>query len=74
MKVQYLLTTVESALVDILSFGLLQPAVSSPLPSAGHADPTRDLRMKIKQLCLELLPQAIGLTDAFSFTDWQLDR
>lgn len=30
--------------------------------------------MAIKQICAELLPEATGLTDAFGFTDWELDR
>jgi acyl-CoA oxidase len=63
---QYLLTTVESALVDLLSFGLLQPS--------NGEDPSRSLRMAIKELCVALLPEAIGLSDAFGFTDWELDR
>lgn len=29
--------------------------------------------MAIKQICAELLPEATGLTDAFGFTDWELD-
>lgn len=60
-----LLSLVENGLVDILSFGLL--------PHRSGEDPSRGLRMTIKQLCAELLPEAIGLTDAFGFTDWQLD-
>lgn len=30
--------------------------------------------MAILKLCSELLPNAIGLSDAFGFTDWELDR
>lgn len=61
-----MLTLVEFGLADILIFGLLPP-------KAG-VDPSRRLRQAIDLLCSELLPQAIGLTDAFGFTDWQLDR
>jgi len=32
------------------------------------------VRLLIKAVCEELLPEAIGLTDAFGFTDWDLDR
>ncbi|TFK85181.1 acyl-CoA oxidase [Polyporus arcularius HHB13444] len=62
----HLLTTAESGLVDILSFGLLGP------PTQG-SDPTRDLRLAIKRHCEELLPESIGLSDGFGFSDWELD-
>ncbi|KAG5219747.1 oxidase [Salix suchowensis] len=62
----HLLTTVESALVDILSFGLLAT-------SEQGRDPTLTLRKAVKALCEELLPEAIGLTDAFGFTDFELN-
>jgi acyl-CoA oxidase len=29
--------------------------------------------MAIKDLCLQLLPESIGLSDAFALTDWELD-
>ena len=62
-----MLTAVESGLTDILSFGLLG--------EAGPAgDPSRSLRIAIKRLCEELLPEAIGLSDGFGFSDWELDR
>ena len=62
-----MLTAVESGLTDILSFGLLG--------EAGPAeDPSRGLRVAIKRLCEELLPEAIGLSDGFGFSDWELDR
>ncbi|KAJ3503355.1 hypothetical protein NLJ89_g8475 [Agrocybe chaxingu] len=64
----YLLTTVEGGLTDLLSFGVIGPGSGSKLQ-----DPTRSLRLAIKSLCEELLPEAIGLTDAFGFTDWELD-
>ncbi|KAF8438360.1 peroxisomal oxidase [Boletus edulis BED1] len=62
----YLLTTAEAALVDLLAFGLLQR-----VPDQTH--PTRDLRAAINVVCLRLLPNAVGFTDAFSFPDWSLD-
>lgn len=68
---QYLLTTVEASLVDLLSFGLFR--IPSNTESRSR-DPARSLRMAIQQLCLELLPNVIGLSDAFGFTDWELDR
>ncbi|KAG2119395.1 acyl-CoA dehydrogenase/oxidase C-terminal [Suillus clintonianus] len=61
----YLLTSAESALVDLLSVGLIR--------HTGAGDPTQDLRLAVKALCLEVLPNAIGLSDAFGFSDWSLD-
>lgn len=61
---------VEGGLVDLLSFGLL----SSSDASSSAGDPARSLRLAINRLCQELLPNAIGLSDAFAFTDWELDR
>ncbi|KAL4077427.1 acyl-CoA dehydrogenase/oxidase C-terminal [Scleroderma citrinum] len=56
----YLLTAAEDGLVDLFSLGLLRSG-------------DRDLRLEIKSLCSVLLPNAIGLVDAFSFSDWALD-
>ena len=64
----------EGALVDLLSFGLLCPkAIYGESPSS-LTDPTRAVRLAIHRLCQELIPETIGLTDAFGFTDWDLDR
>ncbi|ESK95258.1 acyl- oxidase [Moniliophthora roreri MCA 2997] len=68
----YLLTTIESSLTDFLSFGLLR-FPSRDGPATHSRDPTRGLRLIIASLCEDLLPNAIGLTDAFGFTDWDLD-
>jgi len=65
---QYLLSTVETSLVDLLSFGLIDAV------SEDTKDPTRSLRMEIAEICLTLLPNAIGLSDVFGLTDWELDR
>jgi hypothetical protein len=32
------------------------------------------LRHASAQICSDLLPEAIGLTDAFGFSDWELNR
>lgn len=29
--------------------------------------------MEVKNLCQEILPESIGLTDAFGYSDWELD-
>lgn len=65
----------EGALVDLLSFGVMRSTViyGEPLPSYS-VDPTRAVRLAIQRLCQDLLPEIIGLTDAFGFTDWDLDR
>lgn len=52
--------------MDLLSVGLIR--------HTGAGDPTQDLRLAIKALCVEVLPNVIGLTDAFGFSDWSLDR
>ncbi|KIM41888.1 hypothetical protein M413DRAFT_445097 [Hebeloma cylindrosporum] len=65
----YLLTAVEGGLIDLLSFGVIRPSTSGP----GVKDSTRSVRLSVKAVCEELLPEAIGLTDAFGFTDWDLD-
>ncbi|KAI0062999.1 peroxisomal oxidase [Artomyces pyxidatus] len=67
LYILYLLTTMEAGLIDFLSLGIL------PVPAAGGPDPVRALRGMISDLCLKLLPEAIGLSDAFGFTDWELD-
>ncbi|KAF5338285.1 hypothetical protein D9757_014912 [Collybiopsis confluens] len=67
----FLQTTVESALSDLLSFSLLR--IQNPSRIGASRDPTRGLRMAIAKNCLALLPEAIGLTDALGFSDWELD-
>ncbi|KAG6809524.1 hypothetical protein H0H92_015920 [Tricholoma furcatifolium] len=69
--VLYLLTLVEAALVDVLAFQLLKP--ENTKDSSQSSDPARNLRLAIDGVCRLLLPNAIGLTDAFGFTDWELD-
>ena len=71
---QYLLTTIEGALVDLLSFGLMRPKAIYGKSPPSSIDPTRAVRLAIQRLCQELIPETIGLTDAFGFTDWDLDR
>ncbi|KAF5349311.1 hypothetical protein D9758_011761 [Tetrapyrgos nigripes] len=66
----FLLTTIEASLSDFLSFGLLRISGSV---SSTVTDPTRSLRQAISTLCKQILPEAIGLTDAFGFSDWDLD-
>ncbi|KAF8994920.1 peroxisomal oxidase [Cyathus striatus] len=62
----YLLTTIEGGLVDLLSFGVLGASDSG-------SDVTRSLRIAIQRLCTEILPDAVSLSDAFGFSDWELD-
>jgi len=62
----YLICTVESGLVDFLSLGLLS---SKP----GGPDTTKIIRLAFSHVCHDLLPDAITLSDAFGFSDWELD-
>ena len=68
----------EGALVDLLSFGVIRPTTTTTYeegsPPSYPQDPTRAVRLAIQRTCQELLPEIIGLTDAFGFTDWELDR
>ncbi|KAK0476960.1 peroxisomal oxidase [Armillaria novae-zelandiae] len=57
----YLLSTVEGSLTDFLTFDLIKGSQA------------KSLRRAISKLCQELLPNAIGFTDAFGFSDWELD-
>ena len=68
---QHLLTTAESALADLLGFGLLTITATK---EGITKDPGHSLRLAIDKTCQDILPNAIGLTDAFGFTDWELDR
>jgi len=63
----HLLMIAESALADLLAFGILK------LPDAGRTNPMPMLRSEISHLCVSLLPERIALTDSFGFTDWELD-
>ena len=64
---QYLLTTAESALVDLYQFGLIQN-------TTPDRDIASEIRRAIKDVCTDILPHAIALTDSFGFSDWELDR
>ncbi|KAG6818991.1 hypothetical protein H0H93_016586 [Arthromyces matolae] len=70
---QYLLTVAEAALVDLLSFRILPHGPGGNVGGETSTDPARSLRLAIDALCRMLLPNAIGLSDAFGFTDWELD-
>lgn len=65
---QYLLTTVEAGLVDLLSYKQFSASGNTSM------DVARGLRKAIVDVCNELLPNAISLSDAFGFTDWEIDR
>ncbi|KAI0077010.1 peroxisomal oxidase [Panus rudis PR-1116 ss-1] len=64
----YLLSTIETALVDFLSFGFFSSGLGSNL-----RDATTPVRVALNNLCANLLPEAIGLTDAFGFSNWELE-
>ncbi|EJD36707.1 acyl-CoA oxidase [Auricularia subglabra TFB-10046 SS5] len=50
----------------------LLTTVESALADLPNVD-SRALRAHIGAACADILPDAIGLTDAFGFTDWELD-
>lgn len=58
---QWLFLTVESARADLLEFGLLNPQQLA------------SFRTQIKTMASALLPDLVGLTDAFGYSDWELD-
>ncbi|KAF8872784.1 acyl-CoA dehydrogenase/oxidase C-terminal [Mucidula mucida] len=58
----YLLSTIESSLGDFLELGILRPL---------HAKEIRKALRKVSEV--DILPEAIGLTDAFGWSDWELD-
>ena len=60
---QYLLTSAETALPDFLVHSLL-----------SGTQEVAALRRAVATTCASLVPHAIGLTDAFGFSDWELDR
>ena len=66
---QYLLSLVENSLEDTLSLGVLSRQAFKSDYSPPHA-----LRLEILRLYEALLPEAIALTDAFGYSDWELDR
>ena len=68
------MTTVEGGLVDFLSFGVMRPTATYRESPSYSIDPTHAVRLSIQRLCEELMLETIGLTDAFGFTDWELDR
>ena len=59
--------------MELFSFDLLPSSLSSVTAAqGGHG--ARTLRIALKQQYAKLLPEAIGLTDAFGFSDWELER
>ncbi|GAA6008466.1 hypothetical protein JCM11491_004489 [Sporobolomyces phaffii] len=77
----FLLHTVEQALPSLLEFGIIAtPASSSSLSPAGAGgasssprSPIDVLRLEIDQVAQSLLPELVGLTDSFGFSDWELN-
>ena len=62
MILKFMLSTIESSMSDFLEFAILTPA---------HA---LEVRRSLRNACIEILPEAVGLTDAFGYSDWELDR
>ncbi|KAM0754099.1 acyl-CoA oxidase [Meredithblackwellia eburnea MCA 4105] len=68
----YVLSTIEAALPDLLEFGVIKPVPASASTDVTLAGPIESLRAQINTLAQKILPEAIGLTDAFGFSDWDL--
>ncbi|GAA97160.1 uncharacterized protein L969DRAFT_84418 [Mixia osmundae IAM 14324] len=66
----YLLNTIDGALSELLEFGVI-PAHSTD--SGAMQSPIETLRLAIANAAQEVLPETIGLTDAFGFSDWDLN-
>lgn len=73
---QFLLHRVSHALPSLLEFGILAPSpplsLSSSTPFKQDA-PLEQLRLSLDSVARDLLPELVGLTDAFGFSDWELD-
>lgn len=59
--------------MELFSFDLLPSSLSSVTAAQG-GDVARTLRTALKQQYAKLLPATVGLTDAFGFSDWELER
>ncbi|KAM0786049.1 hypothetical protein ACM66B_006860 [Microbotryomycetes sp. NB124-2] len=69
----FILTTLENALPQLFEFGIIAPSPASLKNSAPAQGPAEALREQISKLAKEILPESVGLTDAFNFSDWELD-
>ncbi|GAA5881626.1 hypothetical protein JCM16303_005516 [Sporobolomyces ruberrimus] len=71
----FLLHTVEQALPSLLEFGIIAPSASpSSLTSrSSQPSPIDTLRLEIDEVAQRLLPEIVGLTDSFGFSDWELN-
>ncbi|GJN93945.1 hypothetical protein Rhopal_007004-T1 [Rhodotorula paludigena] len=72
----FLLHRVSCALPSLLEFGILAPPAPPSLAKLGRSvanSPLEQLRLALDKLAREILPERVGLTDAFGFSDWELD-
>ncbi|GAA5903142.1 uncharacterized protein JCM6883_002709 [Sporobolomyces salmoneus] len=70
----FLLHTVEQALPSLLEFGIIAPPPSpSSLTRTSQPSSIDTLRLEIDSLAQKLLPEIVGLTDSFGFSDWELN-
>lgn len=71
---QYILHTLETALPFLLEYGIIAPSPPSLDPSSpASVDAIEALREQLNSLAKQLLPEMVGLVDAFGFSDWELD-
>ncbi|GAA5838965.1 hypothetical protein JCM11251_007841 [Rhodosporidiobolus azoricus] len=71
----YLLNVLLNAYPSLLTLSILPPPAPPALrnPSSLSAGPYEELKHEVDNEAKGLLPELIGLTDAFGFTDWELD-
>ncbi|GAA5987487.1 hypothetical protein JCM5350_003098 [Sporobolomyces pararoseus] len=70
----FMLHTVEQALPSLLEFGIIAPPPSpSSLSRTSQPSSIDTLRLEIDQVAQQLLPETVGLTDSFGFSDWELN-
>lgn len=70
---QYILYTIEGALAQLLEFGILAPTPPSLTSKELAVGPIEALRAQVNDLARQLLPELVGLVDAFAFSDWDLN-
>ncbi|KAF8882859.1 hypothetical protein BD779DRAFT_1787793 [Infundibulicybe gibba] len=68
----YLLTAGESGFEDLLSFGVFQPQGADAVQ--GLRNIAHSPHVAVRETRQVLPPNAIGLSDAFGYTDWELDK
>ncbi|KAK4053613.1 hypothetical protein OIO90_003852 [Microbotryomycetes sp. JL221] len=69
----FILNTLENSLPQLFEFGIIAPTTSPFNSKQTNEGTVENLRQSISNSSKEILPQTIGLTDSFNFSDWELD-